>query len=140
MAIKAKFTAGLLSVIGDNVDDTIAITRDATGQILVNGGTIVPLRRPADTHQHHTESMVFGGNGNDTISLDNIAPPAGQRCPPHSCSAATATTPSHGGAGNDTLNGGALAATTLRRRAVKATTCVPRRRQRHVHLESGRRQ
>ena len=40
MAIKANFTAGVLSVTGDNADDAIAITRDAAGQILINGGAI----------------------------------------------------------------------------------------------------
>ena len=40
MAIKANFTAGLLSVTGDNGDDTITVNRDASGQILINGGAI----------------------------------------------------------------------------------------------------
>ena len=40
MAIKANFTAGLLSVTGDNGDDTITVNRDAAGQILINGGAI----------------------------------------------------------------------------------------------------
>ena len=43
MAIKANFTAGVLSVTGHNGDDAIAITRDAAGQILINGGALVGL-------------------------------------------------------------------------------------------------
>ena len=40
---------------------------------------------------------MFGGNGNDTISLDNVVPPAGQALP---------TAHLFGGNGNDTLIGG----------------------------------
>jgi hypothetical protein len=39
MAIKATFSAaGLLSEIGDGVDNTIVTSRDAAGQLFVNGG------------------------------------------------------------------------------------------------------
>jgi hypothetical protein len=40
MAIKATFlpTAGLLSELGDGVDNTIVTSRDAAGQLFVNGG------------------------------------------------------------------------------------------------------
>ena len=42
MAIKANFspTPGLLSVFDDNADDTITISRNAAGQILINGGAV----------------------------------------------------------------------------------------------------
>ena len=45
MAIKATFFpgTGLLSVLGDAASDLITISRDAAGQILVNGGAIVVL-------------------------------------------------------------------------------------------------
>ena len=97
MAIKANFTAGLLSVTGDNGDDAIAITgtRDATTgqiqQILINGGAISVQGDPLT---NANEIDVFGGNGNDTISLDNVAPPAGQALP---------TAHLFGGNGNDTF-------------------------------------
>jgi hypothetical protein len=100
MAIKANFTAGLLSVTGDNGDDAIAITgtRDATTgqiqQILINGGAISVQGDPLT---NANEIDVFGGNGNDTISLDNVAPPAGQALP---------TAHLFGANGNDTLTGG----------------------------------
>ncbi|MGB8282109.1 MAG: calcium-binding protein, partial [Pseudolabrys sp.] len=80
MAIKANFTAGLLSVIGDNGDDTITVNRDASGQILINGGAI-SVQGDQPTLVNTKEIEVFGGNGNDTISLDNVAPPAGQALP-----------------------------------------------------------
>jgi hypothetical protein len=42
MAVTASFLpgAGILSVFGDNLDNTIAISRDAAGKILVNGGAV----------------------------------------------------------------------------------------------------
>jgi hypothetical protein len=50
---------------------------------------------------------VFGGNGNDTISLDNVAPPAGQALPTAHLSGGNGDDKLTGGAGNDTLDGGA---------------------------------
>src|SRR5215813_13165010 len=94
MAIKASFspTAGLLSVFGDSLDDTIVMSRDAAGQILVNGGT-VPIAGGQATVANTALIQVFGQGGNDTITLDesNGALPAAQL---------------FGGAGNDTLTGG----------------------------------
>jgi hypothetical protein len=84
MGIKAKFAAGLLSVTGDNGDDTITVSRDATGQILINGNAVLG--------DQPTEIDVFGGNGDDTISLGNAVLPPAQL---------------FGGNGNDTLIGGA---------------------------------
>jgi hypothetical protein len=95
MAIKTNFTAGLLSVTGDNGDNAITINRDAAGQILINGSLSVEGVQPTLTNTQEID--VFGGNGNDTISLDNVAPPAGQALP---------TAHLFGGDGNDTLIGG----------------------------------
>src|SRR6476660_4161473 len=111
MAIKANFTAGLLSVTGDNGDDAIAITgtRDATTgqiqQILINGGAISVQGDPLT---NANEIDVFGGNGNDTISLDNVAPPAhlvgGNGNDP--LAGGGGADQLFGGSGNDTLIGG----------------------------------
>ena len=94
MAIKATFSpgAGLLSVTGDTPDDTIAISRDAAGNILINGGA-VPVQGGTPTVANTSLIQAFGLGGNDTISLDesNGALPAAQL---------------FGGAGNDTLTGG----------------------------------
>ena len=49
---------------------------------------------------------MFGGNGNDTISLDNVAPPAGQALPPAHLFGGNGNDTLIGGAGNDTLFGG----------------------------------
>ena len=42
MAIKATFSqgAGVLSVFGDSLDNTIVTSRDAAGNMLVNGGAV----------------------------------------------------------------------------------------------------
>jgi hypothetical protein len=105
MAIKANFTAGLLSVTGDNADDAITVNRDAAGQILINGGA-TPVQEAQPTLTNTTEIDVFGGNGNDTISLDNVAPPAGQALPPAHLFGGNGNDTLIGGAGNDTLFGG----------------------------------
>jgi RTX calcium-binding nonapeptide repeat (4 copies) len=105
MAIKANFTAGLLLVTGDNGDDAITVNRDAAGQILINGGAI-SVQGDQPTLVNTTLIDVFGGNGNDTISLDNVAPPAGQALPPAHLFGGNGNDTLIGGAGNDTLFGG----------------------------------
>src|SRR5215468_7320503 len=94
MAIKATFfpAAGLLSEVGDGVDNTIVTSRDAAGQLFVNGGA-VPVTGGQATVANTALIQVFGQAGNDTISLDeaNGALPAAQL---------------FGGVGNDILTGG----------------------------------
>src|ERR1700755_3270034 len=94
MAIKATFlpTAGLLSELGDGADNTIVTSRDAAGQLFVNGGA-VPIAGGQATVANTALIQVFGQGGNDTIALDesNGALPAAQL---------------FGGNGNDTLTGG----------------------------------
>ncbi|MGC2316996.1 MAG: calcium-binding protein [Bradyrhizobium sp.] len=94
MATTASFStgAGLLSVFGDSLDNSIVASRDAAGNILVNGGA-VPIAGGQPTVANTGTIQVFGQAGNDTISLDesNGALPAALL---------------FGGAGNDTLTGG----------------------------------
>ena len=94
MAIRANFIpgAGLLTEVGDSLDNTIVTSRDAAGSILVNGGA-VPITGGRATVANTATVQVFGQGGNDTISLDeaNGALPAAQL---------------FGGDGNDTLSGG----------------------------------
>ena len=94
MAIKATFfpSAKLLSEVGDGVDNAIVTSRDAAGQLFVNGGA-VPIAGGQATVANTALTQVFGQGGNDTIALDesNGALPAAQL---------------FGGAGNDTLIGG----------------------------------
>jgi Ca2+-binding RTX toxin-like protein len=96
MAIKASFSpnAGLLSVTGDNVDNTITTTRDAAGNILVNGGA-VPIDGGQATVANTAEIQVTGQAGNDTIKLVES-----------NLSSVLPAAKLSGGAGNDVLTGG----------------------------------
>ena len=66
MAIKASFSQGahLLSEFGDSADNTITTSRDAAGQILVNGGAVPIVGGPA-TVANTALIQVFGQGGND---------------------------------------------------------------------------
>jgi Ca2+-binding RTX toxin-like protein len=93
-AVTASFLpgAGTLAVTGDNLNNTITISRDAAGKILVNGGAVNVTGGTA-TVANTALIQVLGLGGNDTISLNeaNGALPAANL---------------FGGAGNDTLTGG----------------------------------
>src|SRR6516164_8403450 len=93
-AILATFSAQaqVLTVFGDNLDNTITVSRDAAGKILVNGGAVSVLGG-TPTVANTALIQVFGQGGNDQISLNeaNGALPAANL---------------FGGAGNDTLTGG----------------------------------
>ena len=94
MAITATFSpgSGLLTEFGDNGNNSIVTSRNAAGQLLVNGGAVPVLSGPA-TVANTSVIQAFGLDGDDTIALDetNGALPAAQL---------------FGGAGNDTLTGG----------------------------------
>ncbi|HKA73809.1 MAG TPA: calcium-binding protein, partial [Xanthobacteraceae bacterium] len=94
MAITARFLPGTgqLTEFGDALDNTIITSRNAAGQILVNGGA-VPVLGGTATVANTALITAFGQGGNDTIKLDeaNGALPAANL---------------FGGAGNDTLIGG----------------------------------
>lgn len=93
-AVTAIFvpSAGLLTIFGDTGNNTIVISRDAAGRILVNGG-VVAINGGTPTVANTAQLSVFGQSGNDTITLDeaNGALPAASL---------------FGGDGNDTLTGG----------------------------------
>ena len=93
-AVMASFSpgAGILSVLGDTRNNTIIVSRDAAGQILVNGG-YVAIQGGAATVANTTLIQVFGQDGNDNISLDET-------------NGALPTANLFGGSGNDTLAGG----------------------------------
>src|SRR5262252_9041845 len=69
MAIKATFSAaaGLLSEVGDGVDNTIVTSRDAAGQLFVNGGS-VPIVGGQASVANTAMIQVFGQGGNDTLT------------------------------------------------------------------------
>lgn len=93
-AIVASFSAqsGVLSVFGDNLGNTIEISRNAAGSILVNGGAVSILGGSA-TIANTAQMQIFGQGGNDVITLNE----------------STGALPAallFGGTGNDTLTGG----------------------------------
>ena len=94
MAITGIFnpTDGVLTALGDALDDTITASRDAAGKILLNGGA-VPIIGGTSTVANTATIQLFGQDGNDTITLNeaNGALPAADL---------------FGGAGNDVLIGG----------------------------------
>ena len=69
MAITASFLAktGTLSVFGDSLDNTITESRDAAGQILINGGAVSVLGG-TPTVANTSLVQIFGQAGNDTIT------------------------------------------------------------------------
>jgi Ca2+-binding RTX toxin-like protein len=91
-AVVASFGQGVLSVFGDNLDNTLAITRNAAGTILVNGGA-VQVGGGTATVGNTGVIQVFGQGGNDTITLNET-------------NGALPRANLFGGAGNDTLTGG----------------------------------
>jgi hypothetical protein len=108
MAIKANFTAGLLSVTGDKGSDTITVS-DPAGQILIKDGNNETVSVQGDqppTLANTTKIDVFGGNGNDTISLANVVPVAGQALPTARLFGGNGNDTLIGSAGNDILDGG----------------------------------
>ncbi len=91
-AVTASFSNGVLSINGDSLDNNIAISRNAAGTILVNGGAVA-VSGGAATVANTSKIQVFGLGGNDVLTLTetNGALPAANL---------------FGGVGNDTLTGG----------------------------------
>src|SRR5215468_4225269 len=94
MATTASFIpgAGSLSVLGDALDNTTTISRDAAGNILVNGGAVAVVGG-TPTVANTSLIQMFGQDGDDTLQIDeaNGALPAANL---------------FGNNGNDTLTGG----------------------------------
>src|SRR5262249_39412999 len=94
MAITATFLpgAGVLTSLGDSLDNTITVMRDAAGTLMINGGAVA-IQGGTPTVANTSLIQVFGQAGNDTISLNesNGALPNAQL---------------FGGDGNDTITGG----------------------------------
>src|SRR5262249_39181132 len=85
-------TSGTLSVFGDSLDNSIVISRDPAGKILVNNGDVA-VTGDTPTVANVALIQVFGQAGNDTITLDEA-------------SGALPAAYLFGGDGNDTLSGG----------------------------------
>ncbi|MFO0891397.1 MAG: calcium-binding protein [Isosphaeraceae bacterium] len=93
-AVVATFlpTSGVLSVFGDSLDNTITLSRNAAGNLLVNGGAVA-VQGGTATVANTSLIQVFGQGGNDTITISEA-------------NGALPRANLFGGAGNDTLTGG----------------------------------
>src|SRR4051794_36239388 len=67
-AVTSTFSAGVLTVNGDALDNNIAVSRDAAGRILVNGGAVAVVGG-TPTVANTALIQVFGQGGNDVVSL-----------------------------------------------------------------------
>ena len=83
---------GALTITGDSQNNAITVSRDAAGKLLVNGGAVKVLGT-TPTVANTSAILIFGLDGNDTLSLDesNGALPSAQL---------------FGGNGDDILTGG----------------------------------
>src|SRR5262245_40162418 len=96
--VSVSFAAGTLRVTGDAQDNTIVVSRDTAGTILVNGVAI-----PGVTVANTTVSFLNGSDGNDNLSLDQT----NGALPRANIDGGTGNDTITGGSGNDTLIGGA---------------------------------
>jgi Ca2+-binding RTX toxin-like protein len=93
MAVTGSFFNGTLSLLGDNLDNSITASRNAAGTILINGGAVQIPGGVTPTVANTSLIQIFGQDGNDVISLDEA-------------SGALPAANVAGGAGNDTITGG----------------------------------
>jgi Ca2+-binding RTX toxin-like protein len=91
-AVTASFANGTLTVNGDALDNNLTVSRNAAGQILVNGGAVAVIGG-TPTVANTAQIQVFGLGGNDTLTLSEA-------------SGALPKANLFGGAGNDVLTGG----------------------------------
>ena len=103
MAITASFVpgTGVLTATGDGLDNAITASRDAAGNILVNGGA-VPIAGGTATVANTTLIQAFGQDGNDTIALDET----NGALPNAALFGGNGTDTLIGGSGNDVVVGG----------------------------------
>jgi Ca2+-binding RTX toxin-like protein len=90
-ASSSTFANGVLSVSGDGAANSVVISRDAAGKILVNNGAVAVIGG-SPTVANTSLIQIFGLGDNDTISLNEA-------------NGALPQAKLFGGAGNDTLTG-----------------------------------
>src|SRR5262245_47167781 len=94
-SVNAFSFGGVLTVLGDHSDNTIEVSRNAAGNLLVNDGAVRIIGN-APTAANTARIQIFGFGGDDRLSLDDTNGPL----PSASL---------YGGRGNDTLIGSAAA-------------------------------
>src|SRR5688572_14264292 len=92
MAVTSTFNNGQLSVIGDALDNSTNVSRDAAGNLLVNGGAVATVGG-TPTVANTSQIQAFGLAGNDAIRIDET-------------NGALPRANLFGGGGNDALTGG----------------------------------
>ena len=94
LAVTAMFSpaSGVLSVYGDSLDNTIEVSRNAAGALLVNGGAVAVVGG-APTVANTSLINLFGLSGNDALTLNEA-------------NGALPKANLFGGGGQDTLTGG----------------------------------
>jgi Ca2+-binding RTX toxin-like protein len=91
-AVTASFSLGTLTVFGDSADNTITVSRNAAGTILVNGGAVA-VTGGTPSVANTALIQVFAQSGRDTVSLSET-------------NGALPKSILFGSFGNDTLTGG----------------------------------
>src|SRR5215213_9724173 len=91
-ATTATFSSGTLSVSGDSLNNSVTVSRDAAGKILVNGGAVA-VSGGTPTVANTSLIQAFGLSGSDVITLNEA-------------NGALPRANLFGGADNDTLTGG----------------------------------
>ena len=94
LSTTATFSAARLqlTITGDAQDNTIVVSRNAAGTILVNNGAVA-IQGGSATVANTRLILISGGLGNDNLSLDQT-------------NGALPSANIDGGAGNDTITGG----------------------------------
>ncbi|WP_270938147.1 beta strand repeat-containing protein [Falsiroseomonas oryzae] len=92
MAVIATFQAGNLTTFGDAEENTIVVSRNAAGTILVNDGAVA-VRGGTPTVANTSLIQVFAQAGNDVVTLNEA-------------NGALPRANLFGGSGNDTITGG----------------------------------
>jgi Ca2+-binding RTX toxin-like protein len=92
MAVTSTFSNGTLTEFGDNLDNTIVTSRNAAGNILVNGGAVT-TQGGTPTVANTSLIQIFGQGGNDVITMSET-------------NGALPKANLFGGDGNDIMTGG----------------------------------
>jgi len=71
MAVVSNFSSSRLTVNGDLLDNTVVVSRNAAGVILVNSGAVATVGG-TPTVANTSQIQVFGLGGNDTITLSEV--------------------------------------------------------------------
>src|SRR5262245_25597588 len=104
-SVTATFSAatGVLTVTGDDLDNSLAVSRDAAGTLVVNGdGVVVPVQGGPATTANTTLIQIFGMGGNDVLVWSRSA-----NLPRAIVDGGAGNDIITSGTGNDTLIGGA---------------------------------